>query len=295
MEFISSIFIEVLVRLYTLTGSNLGLTILAFTLVMRLLLLPLTLPSLKAQNKIRKLQPELKELKKLHGSDKKAMQQAQLDLYKKYNVNPLAGCIPQLLQIGVLLLLYQALNSFLHQDQVNGIMINASFLWLNLSVPDPRYIIPILAAVTQLILSLMIAPGAEVKDEVPNKSSLPIVKGENKKEEDVAEMAASMQQQMLFIMPLMTGFLALSFPSGLGLYWVATTVFSIVQQYFISGPGGIITYYRRARLWLVKRTAPNATTELAQDNVVYPKAIVKKVTGKAKSKKKQKLAKRHLK
>lgn len=255
-------FTQFLVFLYSLIG-DLGFTIIAFTLIIRFILLPLTVPSLRAQDKIKRMQPELKALKQKHGSDKQAYQMAQMELYKKYNINPLAGCIPQLLQLVILLFLYQALNSFLHQPQIDGITINPMFMGLNLSLPDPNYIIPVLAVVTQLILSLMIAPGAEVKDEVPNKSKDKGVQKANKKEEDVAEMAASMQQQMLFIMPLMTGFFALRFPAGLGLYWVITTVFSIGQQYFISGPGGIVTYYRRARLFIFNRLQPK--TEGAVD------------------------------
>ena len=82
--------------------------------------------------------------------------------------------------------------------------------------------------------------------------ALTLVKKENEKEEDMAEMAQSMQQQMLFIMPVMTGFFALSFPSGLALYWVATTVLSIGQQYAVSGFGGFRTYGKRA-LALIKK------------------------------------------
>lgn len=248
-------FTQFLVFLYAVIG-DLGFTIIAFTLIIRFILLPLTIPSIKAQDKMKRMQPELKVLKKKFGPDKKGYQQAQMDLYKKYNINPLAGCIPQLLQLVILLFLYQALNTFLHQPEIDGVAINTYFLGLNLSIPDPRYIIPILAVVTQLILSLMIAPGAEVKDEVPNKSKDKSVQKANKKEEDVAEMAASMQQQMLFIMPLMTGFFALRFPAGLGLYWVVTTIFSIGQQYFISGPGGLTTYYRRAKNFVMYRLMP---------------------------------------
>jgi YidC/Oxa1 family membrane protein insertase len=251
MSNITGIFITFLIQLYSVIG-DLGWTIIAFTLIMRSLLLPLTLPSIKAQKQMKKLQPELAELKKKHKGDKPAFQAAQMELYKKYNVNPLAGCLPQLAQIGVLILLYHALTSFLSQTVINGVEVNPNFLWLNLGLPDPKFIIPVLAAGTQLILSLMIAPGAEVKDVVPNQSSKKKVQVENKKEEDVAEMAATMQQQMLFIMPLMTGFFAARFPSGLGLYWVATTVFSIVQQYFLSGPGGLVTYVARFKQRFVK-------------------------------------------
>lgn len=247
MEQITQLFTTVLVSIYSVTG-NLGLTIIGFTILVRMLLLPLTLPSIKAQKQMQQLQPELSKLKKKHGKDRQALQLAQMELYKKYNVNPLAGCIPQLVQFGVLILLYHALNTFIHTNQINGQALNASFLWLNLTTPDPSWIVPILAGVTQLILSLMLLPATEVRDVVPNNSKSKKLKEENKKEEDMAEMAQTMQQQMLFIMPLMTAFIAIRFPSGLGLYWIATTVVSIIQQYVISGPGGLFTYARRAHL-----------------------------------------------
>ena len=241
MQVITDGFIQFLTLLNDLTG-NLGLAILVFTFLIRSVLLPLSMPTLKASQKMKELQPELKKLKKKHGKDKKALQEAQMELYKKYNVNPLAGCIPQLLQFAVLIFLYQALISFLNGS--SG-MVNTSFLWLNLAEVDSTYVLPVLAAVTQLVLSLMIAPGAEKRDIVPNDSKSKKVQKENEKEEDMADMAQSMQQQMMFIMPLMTGFLALRFPSGLALYWVATTVFSIGQQYYVSGLGGIKTYSQR--------------------------------------------------
>lgn len=245
----AQLFVSLLTQLYGVVG-DLGLTIIIFTLIMRFVLLPLTLPSIKAQKKMQDLKPEIDKLKKQHGTDKKAMQMAQLELYKKYNINPLSGCIPQIIQLVVLILLYQALYAFIGQDSINGAAVDTQFLWLNLSQPDPRYIVPVLAGLTQMVLSLMIAPGAEVKDIVPNKSKVKAVKDANKKEEDVAEMAATMQQQMLYIMPVMTAFIALSFPSGLGLYWIVTTIFSIGQQYAISGPGGLTTYWGRAKNFL---------------------------------------------
>lgn len=245
MSFIYDFINSALVFLYGVTG-NLGLTIILFTVVVRTVLLPLTIPSIRTQKQMKKLQPEIKALKAKHGSDKKAFQQAQLELYKKYNMNPIAGCLPQLVQLGMLIVLYHALTVFLNQSEVGGEPINRYFLWLDLGTVDSRYVVPVLAGLTQFVLSLMIAPGGEVKDEVPNQSSQKTVQEANKKEEDMADMAASMQQQMLFIMPVMTGVFAARFPSGLGLYWIATTVFSIGQQYFISGPGGLVTYTQRA-------------------------------------------------
>lgn len=248
------IFNQILLFLYHTTG-NLGLAIIVLTILIRALLLPLVLPSLKARKKITELQPELKKLKAKHGKDKQAFQKAQLELYQKYNVNPLSGCLPQIIQLGLLIFLYRALITFLGVDQLNGTAVDPNFLWLNLGNPDNKYVLPVLAAVSQLVLSVMVAPGGETPDLIPNQSKSKAVQKANEKEEDVADMASSMQKQMLFVMPFMTGFIATRFPSGLALYWVMTTVFSIGQQYFISGWGGLTTYYQRVRNWLFRSQA----------------------------------------
>lgn len=244
MNIINEFLLQILVQLHQITG-NLGLAILSFTLLIRLILVPLSLPSLKSQKKMKELHPELKKLKEIHGDDKKALQLAQMELYKKHNVNPLSGCLPQLIQIVFLIVLYQVLVNFVSHSEINGIQLNPDFLWLNLTAPDSLFILPVLAGLTQLFLSVMILPGGETPDIIPNDSKSKKVAVANKKEEDAAEMAASMQKQMLFIMPIMTAFIAIRFPSGLALYWVASTVFSIVQQYFISGWGGITLYSSR--------------------------------------------------
>lgn len=252
-NFVNSSITQILLGFYQVTG-NLGIAIIAFTIVVRLILVPITWKSLKAQKVMRELQPELKKLKAKHGKDAKALQVAQMELYKKYNVNPLAGCLPQIVQLVLLIVLYQVLINFLGQESVNGIAIDPYFLGLDLRHPDTSYILPALTVITQLIFSLMILPGGEVRDIVPNTSKKAVVKKANEKEEDFAEMANSMQKQMMFIMPIMTGFLALRFPSGLALYWVATTVISAIQQYFVSGFGGLETYSQRALAWVKSKT-----------------------------------------
>ncbi len=252
MQILTDIFREVLIQLQGLTG-NLGLSILVFTLLIRSLLLPLSLPSLKSQKKIRELQPEVDKLKEKHKNDKKAFQMAQLELYKKYNANPLSGCLPQIVQIVILIFLYRILVDFLGKAQINGIAIDPHFLWLDLTKPDSLFILPVVAALTQLVLSVMILPGGEVADVVPNQSKDKKIQVANKKEEDSAEMAAAMQKQMLFMMPIMTGFIALRFPAGLTLYMVATTLFSIVQQFILTGPGGLATYSKKALYIAQKR------------------------------------------
>lgn len=210
---------------------NLGLAILALTLILRTILAPLTIPSLRSAQKLRDLKPELDKLKSKH-KDKTTLQKAQLELYQKHGINPAAGCLPNVLQLIILIALYQVFMNSLKDGSTN---FNTHFLWLNLTTPDPLYILPLLAGISQLFLSLMISPGIE---HHPEKTL--------KKTEDTQDMAETIQQQMLFMMPIMTGFIALRFPSGLALYWVTTTVFSAVQQYFVSGWGGLPAAFHKA-------------------------------------------------
>lgn len=239
----------VLTWLYQLTGSF-GLAILLFTVLMRTILLPLSLPTLQSQKKMRDLAPEIEKLKKKHGKDQKALQLAQMELYKQHNVNPLAGCIPYILQLVVIFALYSVLQHFVSVSLANGLHVNTLFFGIDLAKPDTTYILPVLAGVSQLILSLMILPGAERHDLIPEDVKGKKLKELNKEENNTQEMAQTMQKQMVFMMPIVTGWLALRFPAGLALYWVATTVYSIAQQWAVSGPGGLFdaVYQVRKRL-----------------------------------------------
>lgn len=221
--------------------NNLGVTIIVFTILIRFVLLPLTLPSIKSSKKIQELQPELNKLKEKHGKDKQALALSQAQLYKSYNINPLAGCLPQLLQLFILIVLYQSIIELFNNPGSHNLI----FLWVNLGQHDSTYILPIVAGITQFLLSLMISPATQTRDLVSNNSKDKSVQNANKKEEDVAEMAATMQQQMIFMMPIMTVFIALKLPSGLALYWVIGTIVTMVTQYFISGWGGLATYWNK--------------------------------------------------
>ena len=157
-----------------------------------------------------------------------------MELYKQHNINPAAGCLPQIAQIIVLISLYKVLMDFIGQDVVNGFALNLKFLWLDLSQPDPLYILPVLAGLFQLVFSIAMQSGLKTEVKAPKQ------KNKRQKEEDSLEMAQTMQKQMLYTMPLMTTIIALKFPSGLALYWTISTIFSLVQQLIVSGPGGLI-------------------------------------------------------
>lgn len=234
-----------LVWLYQLLGNNLALAITVFTLSVRFILLPLSLPMIKTQEKIKKLQPELSLLKKQHKDDAQSYQKAQLELYSKHNVNPLGGCIPQIAQIGFFFLLYQAMQQFIGSTELYGVKISTTVFGVDLAQPDSSYILVVLMVLIQLVFSVMIAPGAETPDVVPNDSKDKKVQKENEKEEDTAQMAKTMQMYMLYMMPLMMGFAALSFPAGLTIYMLVNTIFSLGQQFAVSGAGGLTVYYKR--------------------------------------------------
>jgi len=230
---INTSILQTLTFFYQFLGDNLGLAIIALTLFIRSVLIPVTLPSLRSAKKMQELKPSLDSLKKKHKNDKKKLQQAQMELYKQHKINPAAGCLPQIAQIIVLISLYRVLMDFIGQDVVNGLTLNLNFLWLDLGKPDPYYILPILAGLFQLVFSIAMQSGLKTEVKAPKQ------KKARQKEEDSLEMAQTMQKQMLYTMPLMTTIIALKFPSGLALYWTISTVFSLVQQLIVSGPGGL--------------------------------------------------------
>ena len=229
---LNSILYQALLFFYHLFGGNLGLPIIAITLLTKIILIPLVVPSMRSAKKMQELKPALDKLKNKH-KDKAELQKAQMALYKEKGINPAAGCLPQIVQIIILISLYQVFINFIKQPSIGGIMVNPHFLYLDLTKPDSTYIMPVLAGVSQFIFSLMMQAGVEAHVQNPKK------KVEKKKEEDSLEMATSMQQQMLYMMPLMTVVISLKFQSGLVLYWVISTLFSIIQQYYFSGLGGL--------------------------------------------------------
>ncbi len=234
---IFSYFSQLIVWLYQFTGSF-GVSIVLFTIALRLALLPFSLSSLKATKKMMAINPKLKELKKKHGNNNQALQQAQLALYKEHGVNPAAGCLPQVVQLIVLIFLYQAFIHLLRLNEggvvvVNGVSINSWFIWTDLTKPDTYHVWPILAGVSQLFLSLMML----TKDAFKTTPADPKKKDKKDDQPDATDTAMNMQKQMVLIMPIITGFIGWGLPAGLSLYWTVTTLVSIIQQWYVSGWG----------------------------------------------------------
>lgn len=184
---------------------GLGLGIIILTLIIKLLLLPLTLTSLRHSQQIATLQDKINKLKKKYKNQPQKLAQAQAQLFKQHGVVPAAGCLPMLVQIVLFFALYQIL---LQQVGQNGFQ--TSFLWLDLTKPDPLFILPLLAGVFQL--------GAVFLTPTPTLSN---------------NQTQQMQKQMMVFMSVFTVFIASRFPSGIVLYWVVNSAASLAQQFII--------------------------------------------------------------
>jgi len=212
---------------YQLLGENLGLAIIALTVALRLLLFPLTLPSLRSMKIQRDIKPELDQLQKKYKGDRQKMAVAQMELFRRKGVNPLAGCLPQILQLVILIALYQVFISNLQ----NGGLNHQFFFW-DLSIKDPYFIFPVLAAASQFILSKMMLPAVSQEHEIAHKAK---GAGDRKAatEAKKEDFASALQRQNLFLFPILTLFLGLQFPAGLMLYWFVSTLLQIPQQWVV--------------------------------------------------------------
>lgn len=246
-------FVNALFGFYYLIG-NFGLAIIVVTLLIRLLLFPLLWPSLKSASKIRTLQPKLNKLKEKYKGDKQGLAKAQMDLYKEEGVNPLSGCLPQILQIAVLLLFFSAFNNVIQFAQgkvdlakINGYLINSfrisenfkfdlSFLGSDLtSTPSGIFGNGITIA---LVLPIVLLLGSAVLQFLSAKLMMPnpkidktIVKATKDKEDD---MMSAMRNQSMYFMPLITLFIGWNFSLGLLLYWCTTSLLMVGQQVIVN-------------------------------------------------------------
>jgi YidC/Oxa1 family membrane protein insertase len=219
-----------LLWIYSILG-NFGLAIILFTLLVRLITTPLNMQQMKGAQKMQDMQKskEWLDIQKKYKDDKQKLQQEQMRLYQEMGVNPLGSCLPTLIQFPIIIGLYQSITRalavtptqmlelsrhvypFINTSEL--IPINNQFLWMNLSQPERFYIfgvgIPILAiivVITTFMQSRLMTPPAQP-----------------------GESGAQMTQAMNLYMPILMGYLALTFASGLALYFVTGNVATIIQ------------------------------------------------------------------
>ena len=236
MDVITFLFSEVLVNpmlnilvvLYSILFSNFGLALITFTIIVRLLTTPLTLKQMKQMRAMTGLQPRMKEVQARYANDPKKRSQEMMNVYKQAGVNPL-GCLgPMIIQLPIWIGLYQALLKSLgtNPDDLVGLAqrlyswnpvgdsavpLNSNFLWLDLAAPDP----------SPLILPILVGVSTWAQQKMTTMPAMD-------------ERQQSTNNMMLWMMPIMLGFFALTFPSGLALYWTISNCIGIATQGFIT-------------------------------------------------------------
>lgn len=230
--------INVMIVVTRVLFNNLGLTIIALTLIIRAAMYPMTRRQLLSAKKMQEVQPKLAELQKKFGKDRQKMAKEQMALYKEAGVSPTGCLVPMLIQTPVWIALYQSITRVLAVGPeallnlsrhlypswtvvFDQVPLSSQFLWFDMGVSDKFLLLPILVGVTMWVQQKMTTP--EYADPQQQANS----------------------QMMLWMMPLLFTFMSLSFPSGLALYWLVSNIVSIVMQYFVTGWGSLATMFKK--------------------------------------------------
>lgn len=209
IDFITGIINGLYSLTVTLNFPSYALAIIMIAIVIKLILYPLTIKQMKSTMGMQEIQPRMQEIQQKYKSNPEKMNQEVMALYQEYNINPMAGCLPMLIQLPILYGLFAALRSF---NYVN--IEHAGFIWIqNISLPDPLHILPVLVGLAMFLQQKLMMPVTESG-------------GNNQMNQ--------MMKMMLYVMPVMIGFMAMTMPSGLAIYWFMFSILGIVQQYFMN-------------------------------------------------------------
>jgi YidC/Oxa1 family membrane protein insertase len=239
-------FVEFLLALNKLLFNNLGLTIIVIGVASRLIFYPFFAQSIRYSKAMRDLKPKLDEVKKKHGRDMRRLAAEQSKLFRDHGVSPAAGaisCVSIIVQLAVFILLFQSLNRVIASG------VETDFLLWDLSQPNAYKIqgIPV-ALPGALVISTAILSFVQAKMIAPAGTESTLGKKQKIGKENKsspADALSSAQGLMTYYIPLIILFFGTRFPAGLALYWLVSTIFGIIQQYMIAGPGGL-------KLWLTR-------------------------------------------
>ena len=208
---VADLIIKVMDGLYQVTAAigfpSYALAIILISILLKLVLYPLMQKQMKSTMNMQEVQPKLEYVQKKYKNNPEKMNEEVMKLYKEYDINPMAGCLPLLIQMPILIGLFMALRQY-NFDPIE----HATFFWVpNLGQADPLHILPVLVALTMY---------------AQQKVTMSSTAGN--------EQTAQMMKTMLYMMPAMMLFVCWSMPAGLCLYWAFFSVLSIIQQYFMN-------------------------------------------------------------
>ena len=201
---------------HTIPGHDLGIAIIVLTLLIRVILFPLSQKSIKSQMRMGQFKDQIKEIQTKYKS-KEEQSRELMKFYKENKINPFSGCLPLIIQLPILIALYRVFINVLNPK--NGLTLGHTFLGIiNLSVASP--VLAVLAGVSQFFASRLAMKRA-VSMPQPGAS------------DKAADMQKSMSKQMAYFFPILTIFIAWRFPAGLAFYWVVSTVLGLIQDYYL--------------------------------------------------------------
>ncbi|MFO0764502.1 MAG: YidC/Oxa1 family membrane protein insertase [Patescibacteria group bacterium] len=226
---------NVLIWLYaSLPYKDIGIAIIILTLLVKVITYPLALMQIKQQREMQELQPKIDEVRTRLKDDQDAQAKELMELYKKEKVNPAAGCWPLLVQIPIFIALYQALRVGLNAGGYGDLYafvptptsIQTMFLGI-FDLTKPNYVLAVLAGLVQFFQTkhILKPPAATVTPPPSDVAASTGAKDES--------MAAMMNKQMTYVMPLMTVFIGISLPGGLTLYWLTMSALTLLQQVYV--------------------------------------------------------------
>lgn len=194
------VFVEVMYQLTVAVGMpSYGMAIILMTIAIKMIMYPLTVKQVKSMKAMQELQPKMKRLQDQYKTNPQILQQEVQKLYQEAGVNPLAGCLPLLVQMPILMAIFYALRDATYEG------VNPSFLWLpSLSEADPYYILPVLSAVSTYLTS-----------------------------RQTTDDSNQQMKMMMYIMPLFIGWMSMTFAAGLVIYWITMNLVQVVQQWLI--------------------------------------------------------------
>ncbi|XOB41247.1 MAG: YidC/Oxa1 family membrane protein insertase [Candidatus Nealsonbacteria bacterium] len=203
-----------------LPGNDFGIAVIILTILIRLALYPLMSKSLKSQKVFRELQPKIKEIQKKFKDDQKKQTEELLNLYREAKINPIGGFLPLLIQLPLLIALYQVFWRGLEPGAMNSLYsfmpvlgeINPSFLGI-VNLSQASIFLAVLAGTVQFFQAKTMNP---------------------KQKKQKSQIANIMQKQMLYFLPLFTVIILLRLPAAIALYLIVTSLFSIAQQYNVN-------------------------------------------------------------
>lgn len=218
-------------------GHDLGVAIIILTLLIKLALFFPSLSSIKSQHQMQDIQPKVDAIRKKYANNKEELGKRLMAVYKENKVNPLSSCLPLLIQLPIIFALFRAFLVIQRIDVDTGLLastdlshlygylqtkyatvaINTNFLGFVDLAATKNWILAGLAGIFAFIQARMM------------QSRKPVIKSEGAKDES---MAAAMQKQTAYILPFITVFFGYTFPAGVTLYWVVSTLFQVAQQWF---------------------------------------------------------------